>query len=76
MCVVYTVDLSFCLSFDLADVLPNGFFSLFCEIIYLGMTGEVDVSEQDDSVSEHEVLVSLSIIKSSGAGRRFSDKVF
>ena len=52
------------------------FFSLFCEIIYLGMTGEVDVSEQDDSVSEHEVLVSLSIIKSSGAGRRFSDKVF
>ena len=29
------------------------------------MTGEVDVSEQDNSVSEHEVLVSLSIIKSS-----------
>ena len=39
-------------------------FLFFCEIIYLGMTGEVDVSEQDNSVSEHEVLVSLSIIKS------------
>ena len=33
------------------------------------MAGEVDVSEPDDSVSEHEELVSLfSTIESSGAG--------
>ena len=37
-------------------------------IIYLGKAGEVDVSEPGDSVSEHEKLVSLSTIESSGAG--------
>ena len=41
---------------------------LLCGIMYLGMADEVDVSESDDSVSEHEGLVSLSIIESSGAG--------
>ena len=32
------------------------------------MADEVDFSESDDSVSEHEELVSLSTIESSGAG--------
>ena len=42
---------------------------LFCGIIYLGMVDEVDVSEPDDSVSEHEELVSLfSNFETSGVG--------
>ena len=40
---------------------------LLCGIMYLGMADEFDVSESDDSVSEHEGLVSLSTIVSSGA---------
>ena len=41
---------------------------LLCGIKYLGMADEVDFSESDDSVSEHEELVLLSTIESSGAG--------
>ena len=41
---------------------------LLCGIIYLGKVGEVDVSEPDDSISEHEKLVSLFTYGLSGAG--------
>ena len=42
---------------------------LFWVIIYLGIAGDVAVSELDDSVSEHEELVTIiSTTGSSGAG--------
>ena len=41
---------------------------LLCGIIYLGMADKIGVSVSDDSVSEHEELVSLSSIKSFGGG--------
>ena len=36
---------------------------LLCDIVCLGREGEVDVSELNDSVSEHEKLFSLSTIE-------------